>query len=66
VVELADANGSTSFIVDYCLNAPSGSTIAIGTEINLINRMALTYPDKHIFELSAAPARSARTCTAQR
>ncbi len=52
VVELADASGSTRFIVDYCQNAPSGSTIAIGTEINLINRMAKTYPDKTIFELS--------------
>lgn len=52
VVDLADANGSTKFIVDYCKNAPSGSVIAIGTEINLINRMALTYPDKKIFELS--------------
>lgn len=52
VVDLADANGSTKFIVDYCEKAPSGSVIAIGTEINLINRMAQTYPDKKIFELS--------------
>ncbi|MFQ5499044.1 MAG: quinolinate synthase NadA, partial [Candidatus Zixiibacteriota bacterium] len=52
VVELADADGSTRFIVDYCDQAPSGSTIAIGTEINLINRMAHNYPDKTIFELS--------------
>jgi quinolinate synthase len=52
VVDLADANGSTKFIVDYCEQAPSGSVIAIGTEINLINRMAKTYPDKKIFELS--------------
>ena len=52
VVSLADANGSTSFIVKYCAEAPSGSIIAIGTEINLINRMAHRYPDKKIFELS--------------
>jgi quinolinate synthase len=52
VVKLADAYGSTKFIVEYCEKAPPGSTIAIGTEINLINRMALTYPDKTIFELS--------------
>jgi quinolinate synthase len=52
VVKAADAAGSTSFIVAYCDNAPSGSTIAIGTEINLINRMALAYPDKTIVELS--------------
>ncbi len=52
VVELADANGSTSFIVDYCKKAPSGSVIAIGTEINLVHRMAHEHPDKQIFELS--------------
>jgi len=52
VVALADANGSTKFIVEYCEKAPTGSTIAIGTEINLINRMVATYPDKKIFELS--------------
>lgn len=52
VVRAADADGSTSFIVDFVKKAPSGSTIAIGTEINLINRMAHKYPDKKIIELS--------------
>lgn len=52
VVELADVNGSTKTIVEYCAKAPSGSTIAIGTEINLINRMAHEHPDKKIIELS--------------
>ncbi len=52
VVRLADANGSTKFIVDYCRSAPAGSVIAIGTEINLINRLAHDYPDKTIVELS--------------
>ncbi len=52
VVDGADAVGSTKLIVDYCEAAPSGSTIAIGTEINLINRMAHQYPDKRIFALS--------------
>ena len=54
VVEKADANGSTKFIVDYCEKAPAGSVIAIGTEINLINRMAKIHPDKTIFELSGS------------
>lgn len=54
VVDLADANGSTKFITEYCAKAPSGSIIAIGTEINLINRMAHEYPDKKIFELSGS------------
>ena len=52
VVDLADAAGSTSFIVNFCKNAPAGSTIAIGTEINLINRMAHENPDKMVIELS--------------
>jgi len=52
VVEAADSVGSTAHIVKFCNEAPAGSTIAIGTEINLINRMALEHPDKKIFELS--------------
>jgi len=52
VVELADGVGSTKFLVEYCEKAPAGATIAIGTEINLINRMAHDHPDKKIFELS--------------
>lgn len=41
VVEAADANGSTSFIIDYVNRAAPGSTIAIGTELNLVERLAL-------------------------
>lgn len=52
VVRLADSAGSTSHIVKFCQDAPPGSIIAVGTEINLINRMALEHPDKKIFELS--------------
>jgi quinolinate synthase len=52
VVKLADGDGSTRYIVDYCANAPAGTTIAVGTEINLIKRMAQTYPDKTIIPLS--------------
>ncbi|MCP4684930.1 MAG: quinolinate synthase NadA [bacterium] len=52
VVDRADASGSTKFIVEYCEKAPSGSVIAIGTEINLINRMAHEHQDKTIIELS--------------
>ncbi len=51
VVALADAVGSTSYIVNYVKNAPSGTTIIIGTEINLINRLAQEYQDKTIFDL---------------
>jgi len=51
VVGLADAVGSTSFIVKYVDEAPLGSTIIIGTEINLIERLALQYQDKNIMAL---------------
>ena len=52
VVSQADSVGSTRHIVDFCNTAPAGSVIAIGTEINLVNRMARQYPDKRIFALS--------------
>ncbi len=52
VVSNADAVGSTKFIVDFIDRQPAGAKIAVGTEINLINRMAHRYPDKKIFELS--------------
>jgi len=52
VVANSDAVGSTAFIVDYVKKAPTDATIAIGTELNLVHRLAMQYPDKHIFELS--------------
>ena len=51
VVGLADASGSTSHIVMYVEKAPPGSTILIGTEINLVERLALEYPDRQIIPL---------------
>ena len=48
VVELADLDGSTSFIIKTVENAPSGSKWAIGTEVNLVNRLAKRFPDKEI------------------
>ena len=48
VVKASDAVGSTSFIVNYVDKAPKGSTIIIGTEINLIKRLVMEYPDKNI------------------
>ena len=51
VVALADACGSTSFIVNYVKDAAPETTIIIGTEINLIHRLALVYPDKKVMEL---------------
>jgi quinolinate synthase len=43
VVNAADAAGSTSFLISYVDKAAPGSTIAIGTEINLVERLAETH-----------------------
>jgi quinolinate synthase len=51
VVNASDAVGSTSFIVKYVAQAPKGATIIIGTEINLIKRLAMEYSDKNILPL---------------
>ena len=52
VVEAADASGSTSFIIQYVGEALPGSTIIIGTECNLVNRLSQQHPDKTVLELS--------------
>jgi quinolinate synthase len=51
VVALADAVGSTSYIVNYVEAAQPGSVIVIGTEINLIDRLAGVHPDKTVLPL---------------
>ena len=49
VVSKADYVGSTEYIKNMVHNAPSGSNWAIGTEINLVKRLAHTYTDKNVF-----------------
>lgn len=49
VVEAADLSGSTEQIVHAVAGAPSGSVWAIGTEINLVHRLAVRHPDKVVF-----------------
>lgn len=51
VVAMADAVGSTNFIGKYAKDASAGTTIIIGTEINMIKRLAVEYPDKNILPL---------------
>ncbi len=51
VVALADACGSTSRMEKYVKEAPAGSTIVIGTEINLIDRLASEYRDRQVIAL---------------
>lgn len=48
VVEKADLNGSTDFIIRQVSESPAGSVWAIGTEINLVHRLAQENPDKTI------------------
>jgi len=49
VVDAADASGSTDAIRTFVGAAAPGDVIAIGTEINLVNRLAAEHPDKTIF-----------------
>ena len=48
-VEAADLNGSTEFIRKTINEAPAGSVWAVGTEISLVNRLAMHNPDKTVF-----------------
>ena len=47
-VEVADANGSTQYILNYVAGLEEGAKVAIGTEINMVARLADQHPDKHI------------------
>jgi len=49
VVNAADENGSTEAIIRAVVSSPAGSTWAVGTEINLVSRLAKENPDKTIF-----------------
>ena len=53
VVLKADLVGSTEFIISTIASAPSGSSWAIGTELNLVRRLALAHPDKAITYLDS-------------
>jgi quinolinate synthase len=48
VVTKADLVGSTEFIIRTIEAAPPGSAWAIGTELNLVQRLARQHPDKTI------------------
>ena len=49
VVAAADCDGSTEFIVRTVTDSPPGSAWGIGTEINLVSRLAKENPDKTVF-----------------
>jgi quinolinate synthase len=48
VVLKADLIGSTEFIIKTLDDAPRGSSWAVGTELNLVRRLADRHPDKQI------------------
>ncbi|MER5701823.1 quinolinate synthase NadA [Micromonospora sp. NPDC002296] len=54
VVNAADFVGSTEYIIRAVEAAPAGSAWAIGTELNLVRRLALAHPDKQIMFLDKA------------
>jgi quinolinate synthase len=51
VVLAADLVGSTDFIIKTLDAAPAGSSWAIGTELNLVRRLAKAHPDKSVVYL---------------
>jgi quinolinate synthase len=50
-VLLADQVGSTDYIIRALDQAPAGATIAVGTEVHLVNRLAQEHPDKTVVSL---------------
>jgi quinolinate synthase len=52
VVNAADDNGSTEYILKTVRNSPAGSIWAVGTEVHLVNRLANEVaPDKTVISL---------------
>ncbi len=48
VVTAADMVGSTEYIIKALDAAPAGSAWAVGTELNLVSRLAQAHPDKRV------------------
>ncbi len=51
VVNAADQVGSTEKIIQTLAAAPAGSAWALGTELNLVRRLARAHPDKRVMFL---------------
>lgn len=52
VVALSDMAGSTNYIITEIEKAEPGTSFAVGTEMNLVNRIIQQHPDKHIISLN--------------
>lgn len=54
VVTAADLIGSTEYIIKAIEAAEPGSSWAVGTELNLVRRLANAHPDKNVMFLDKA------------
>lgn len=52
LIRAADAHGSTEYLARAVDQAPPGSKWAVGTEVNLVSRLAARNPDKLVVSLS--------------
>jgi len=52
VVDASDSNGSTGFLVEEVRRALPGSTLIVGTEINLVQRLSTMFPDRTVRPLA--------------
>ncbi len=52
VVNAADGSGSTAYLKEAVEAAPAGATIVVGTEINMVARLAKRHPDKQVLPLA--------------
>ncbi|WP_138859733.1 MULTISPECIES: quinolinate synthase NadA [Exiguobacterium] len=52
VVQAADEAGSTSYIIEQIEASAPGTKWAVGTEMNLVNRLAATHPELDIISLN--------------
>ena len=50
VVRAADGSGSTSYIIEYVKQVPEGSHVYVGTEINLVRRLAREHSGRILVE----------------
>ena len=53
VVRASDGAGSTTYLINYVRQAPEGATVVVGTELNLVKRLAAEYaPGKTVLPLA--------------
>jgi quinolinate synthase len=52
VADRADLTGSTESIIRTVTDSPPGAVWAVGTELNLVNRLKANNPDKQVYFLS--------------